>query len=540
MHRVFLLNETKDLAYDTLISELTLLNEIVPIVSHNAEDLEASIKENPLDLLLIIVDQAPSDVLIDIISLNRNLIYLRETHFVSIHRNALASGVQKSLMMGSKNIYLEPIERKRLIRAISDLVNDNPTFLDIPPEFHKVSPTPFSVELFGRIGKIYSEPLGDLHIETDVNIHNGRAIEVRSRIAQDLGLTGFRYVISSTSTVDIYYNYKYSYHLSWNSDASLKKKLATWISRNNPFFALPKTKVLWITDQFIKNLEVIFDKSLFSVRIRAPGRLTTSYLDSLNPQIICVGDLPEVTVNVLYLWISEKGIENVLLISTTGTSQSNWHYIPMDSIEKFKKEFVALVKPLLLTRISSSIKTAKYFNRNSHFSRCAIAFRHGKVISISTSHMILETNIDLGKNIVFQGHCSLLENPNGIGLYLKTLSTEPLPNSSLFHSICEIIPVSDQPNTAISKWIQSLSKPMSETQASESPWLNPRTIKKSVELFFLEAQPFIIDIGKLTIGVIIFGVLGILAYTFISPPNIHSNSPAEMNDVFSAIRGVFK
>jgi len=563
VYNILLLNDSRSSDVSSLIGELKQHQEINLVVAKNLRELEELFKKgHPIHLLFLVVNHEPSDPLFDLISRNRNMTRLRETHFVSLHSQASATGIQKALMLGVKTLFLEPIQRRGIARTLFNLLENDRSFTVIPSTVGENSKSlqSFScrVTAFGRIGKIYQHPVGDLQIETDLNLHPGRTIEVRTKLAEDQGLPAFNYTVASSTDQDTYYHYQNSYYLSWKAEGVLKEKMEGWINRNKSYFALPKTKILWVTDISEENLEPIFNKTLFSLYTQSPGRLTQSFLSRLNPRIVIAGDLPELSMKELQKWSHHLGhfgshpgdnplAQNERLFITTVTqAPPSWHFIPNSSPAQFTDEFLKVVKPFLLRRVSTSVKQAKYLSRTSNYSRCALSFP-GSVTPLSQSYMALDLSITLEKNTILFVQCSTLEDPRKFGLYLKALKTEPSGDPAVSRHICELIPMSDDPNPSLDQYIKSNNaetrskSKLTPRRSDPGPDVPPR----SGDLFFLKPQSTVFTILKQVLAALLL-LFGISLFLYNRIPRTEERHPSaneegisRMEQTLRAIRNAF-
>ena len=536
--RILILNESKDHAYSALVSQLSALEDVVIAEAEDTLDLQSHLKIHTIHLLLLIVKRAPSELFLQAISKSRNLTGFRDTYFISIHKEFLQFGIQKSLMAGAKTIYLEPVDPSKVLQEIKAILAGNLSYFPALPPFYKITPTPCRIEVFGRIGKIFMDPAGDLQVETDAKLSPGQSLAIRSLMAHDQSCSHFTYSVLSAANEDVYYRYHHSYHLSWQATSEMKEALTKWANANQKAFALPKTKVLWIRETALGNLEKALNKTLFSVHLESPGRLTHAYLCQLNPLILISENLPEISLQSIQSWIVEKQL-NPILISTASKPPAGWHSLLDDGVEPFEKAFIQLVKPILSERVSTSLREAKYLDRKSDYSRFSLSMS-GRLVSLESSHVILELENELEPNTIFYLNCPAFQGRGEIKLYLKVKRAEPLPRNSGFQLICELLPISDRPDLFFatwSKWVQAQAQTTGIETAPSNPVPADRT-----ELFFL--QPRFIGIGldtlKVIIGLCVAALLSLLIYLVFPKTEIHGVTPANMQSAFRAIREVFK
>jgi len=538
LQKILVLNEAKANSYKEVFAQIAQLDATSVVEVKSVPELENHLKSESIFLLVLIVDRTPSDQFIEAVSKSRNIAGFREAHFLSIHKRFYNYGIQKALMAGAKFIYMEPIDHRRIVQAIQTLLQGNLSNLSILPEFTKVTTIACRIEVFGRVGKMLSDNIGDLQIESDAKLTPGHPVRIRSLIAKEQGFDDLSYIVDSAKQDDNYYHYSNSYQLSWQADFKMKMKLAKWVEAHKGNFALPKTKVLWIRDTQLGAWENTLNKTLFSLHLQIPGKVTHSYLRRLNPRILIADRLIENTLNSVLSWLKENKESDLILISTHPQHLPNWRYIPLNHPKAFKLSLLSLTKPLLQRRISNSIRNAKYLDRKSNYSRCALSM-NGRLVGIEKCHLKLELENELERNTVFYATFPLSQGKNSIGIYLKMLKTEALHSTAGFVSICEIIPISDQPELFLGGWSK-----WAETQSQYAEVLIQ--FSNRAKLYFLESTltglfiRFCLDLVKVFIALAGIGFLCWLIYIIFPKAQIHSLVPSSSEDILRGIRDAFK
>jgi len=518
MPHIFILNETNDQTFDSLGKEIRLIDKPTVTVTHQLIDLENALTKDPLDLLVIIVNETPSEDLIHFISKNRNSTFLRNTEFISVHKRAQNAGMQKALMAGAKTLFLEPIDKEKIVQSINRFFNDNPWDKPVLPEFENPPhPIALKANIWGRIGMCHLDSVGDIQIETDVEVPVAKDVVIVSKLAKELGYSHFLYKVFEGSQKDTYYHYENNYFLSWEPTPDQKKKLTNWLAKTDEMvFAIPKTKVLWIRDEPLGAWEEVLDKTVLSVHVQKPGKVTHSYLERLNPRIILTHQLPEITRTHLQTWLDENDPEEKRVISADD----------FETPEAFQRAFQAMIQPYLVRRVSESTKHAKFFDRKSDYSRCAVVVE-GQVLAISRSHLRLGMPFNLAKNTVFLAQCQGLGNH-----YLKVIASQ-LHEGRGYRLVCEILPIS---NTQI------ISSPMAPKPPRR--FYSRRRPDLYVDIedkpYFIQSNTGISRVSKVLIGLIICVLLGALLHAAIPKFQGRDEGHSQMQKAMKSIRKAFR
>jgi hypothetical protein len=456
-------------------------------------------------------------------------------------------------MAGAKSIFVEPFDHQKIIHSIRAVLDGSYTWVPILPSFSKVPPLFCRIAVFGRIGKMFLDPFGDLQVEIDAHLKPGQSVQIHTPIAKDLGFFEFHYHVLTAASEDNYYHYAKSYHLSWDASAAMKKQLTQWGDRNRKIFVLPKTKVLWVSAEPLGELESALNKTLFSVHVQLPGKVTQNYLKKLSPKVIIVHSaaLPEATIQSIQGWVADRGSIAVLLMSTQSHATPGWVYISASSPQNFTEKFIEYVKPRLTDRVQTSIHQAKYFDRKSNYSRFALSVE-GQIVGIEKNHIELETNIELERNTIFYTDFSYAAGRNHFGIYLKVLKIEANQMKAGFLCVCEVIPLSDRPELSISgwpKWVWSHGSQQARfahpvNVAADS--LGQPSVPRHAKLFFLEpkyslsAYGISVDLMKIAIALSVITFVMLLIYWIFPTGELTGSVPAGTQEVLRGIRDAFR
>ena len=491
------------------------------------------LKKKTLSLVVFIFSEEPSQGLIDLISKNRNATHLREAGMVSIHRKTSASGLQKTLMMGVKTIFSEPIEKKLILHRIKATLDQTRPPVLLGSDFEKTAPLEFSGEVFGRVGKIMLSPFGGFQVETDARFPDKRTITMRTKIAKDLGMSKFHLNVQHTTLEDIYYQYGYGYRLLLDMDSILNKKFGDWI-KNDPgrCFVQPKTKILWVSSTAVDEVENLFDKNIFSLRVELPGKCTQAFLSNLNPKILVVGDIPQASLDSILKWL-ELAPKGDRMVFTTAHGHAHGHpsaWIRLQDLsrEALQATFMTLVRPFLNRRIESAMESGRYLSRKSDYSRCSFPIE-GKVLRSSGAYVELELGFILDKGCIFLAH-------HPFSAYLKVVYVEAFINKNTYHVTCEYVPFTEK----AAPFFKELQDQSVSTVMPRPEVMLPEISKSKNEPFFLEAKPFWRDFTKVAIGLIVAGIIATAIYILAPNTPLQSREPASMEDFFESVRNVFK
>lgn len=543
VHTLCVFNESKDPQYRDLGSLfLQDRNSEEGWALEYVESLAAFqsvLKTKPLSLLIFIFTEKPSQALLDLISKSRNLTHLRETEMVSIHKRSSAEGLQKTLMMGVKTLFSEPIEKKLILHRLRVAAEWTRPAVLVGTDFEKREQVAFLGEVFGRVGKILLSPLGDMQVETDLRFPDGRLVVMRSMIAKDLAMAKFHFHVAATTLEDTYYHYGYSYRLTLDADAILRSRLKSWIEgHQDSCFAQPKTKVLWVGDHLSGEVENIFDKSIFSVHVEKPGRATPAFLSRMNPKVLILGEIPEPTLRAVQAWLEGKPHGDRVVFTTVRGHPPGWIRLHDISPEAFKATFLTLVRPFLQRRLESSLESARYLSRKSDYSRCAFPIE-GKVLRSSDAHVELELDYIIDKGCIFLAH-------KPVSAYLKVVHVEAFLNKGTFHVICEHVPFSGKgqpllpPQERVTPSSELELAPAPAAKGGKTPAEPSFGTRDKIDLFFLQPKTVWLDLGKILLGLL--GIAGVMAvlYWVLPKTEIQAKDPAAMGDVFRSIRDAFR
>lgn len=526
--------------------------------------LEREIQSDFVQMVVLILDQGPSDELVQVISKSRSTSHLRQTKLVSIHRLQSQLGVQKSLMLGVRYLFQEPVRSEIVKTALLRLLQELPNYSAGGVAIHRVANMPFQAEVFGRIGKLWMSSFGDIQIETEANLPEGTQVELRSKFATDYGRYSFTYRVVDQSPFDTYYQYSHNYRLTLAESPESKEKiqgyLMNWMKGNRDSIALPKKKLLWISPNPLGQLEGVFDKTLFSVYSCLPGKLSQNYLDRINPKIILCEALPIQVESLVENWVRAQS-NRLLLISTASPSNPLWKKLnPMD-LKQFKSEFTHLVKPLLTESMQHELAKAKYLNRKSNFSRCAV-LGSGHIIGISRSHLRVELDIKIELGTIFLGICEQLGQGKSGGedlFHLKAIFKEEsgANRQKFIHQyICEILPVSEKAHPEIERLVQlfeqkqASEKQVEDLQGPEDPHekvvISPR---HKETLYFLERRRWWRSRSFLgTVAALILSLVWIvwsaksptgIIHGYISEDQKVDKTPTTMDELLKGLRNAF-
>lgn len=500
-------------------------------------DAEALLKQQRFDLMILIFDEEPSSGFMDMLSKTRNLSSHRDLTFAALLTKPSRTGIQKALTLGAKELIISPTDPKTLVRTVRKLSGGIERDLTVASYFHDITPIGCEIEVLGRIGKIYLDPFGDLQLETDVRLPAGRAIKVSCQMAQEQGAADFEYTVTASGQTNIYYNYSNTYRLGWLAGPERRQHLAKWIEKSKDVFAIPKTKVLWITEKPLGDLEASFNKEIFSVYAEHPHRLSLVYLHRISPRIVIAGDLDAPVRRVLEQWLGNDR-ESRMLVSTSVTAPAGWLHLSEQDPDAFKNAFIYLVKPSMKERVAEAVKSAVFFSRKSDYSLCAIPIE-ARVTAVSKSCVRMEAPFDFEKGVILPIRCPALEDPRGYGFYGKVLASKKAAREGFFSLTCEILPISDARNPIVMEFVESLDKKEDRALARK-----PRTVAiqpGKAELFFLTAKPVARNLGTILLAIVGVGLLFLLAYYYIPRPDYHSTQPTRsIEDIFRAFREAFQ
>jgi hypothetical protein len=424
-----------------LVEELSRRGEVTLILSREIGELEALLRLQACDVLLAIVDECPGEALSRVISKSRNVGGLLNLQFLSLHRRASPKGCRLALQLGAKMIFLEPVSAERVAQALLNASNRKSGGVRGDLHFYRIEPISCQIGVFGRIGKVFRAPLGDLRVETDVKFHKGALVSMNWKAAQDMKLTDDTFEVAAASSSDLYYNHRHGYRLSLRADAGAQAGFGEWMSSHGEAFIVPKTKVLDVGDQSLGPLDAAFDKKLFSLYALKPRYVTPEVLARISPKVVIVRTSDQGAIAVLKNW-SSVSAPSTVFFTTLAECSKDWAFVSDSSVDSFKAEAISLLKPFLRERVTNALTEAHFISRNSEYSSCEIKF-DGKVVALSRSGALIECNGLVEAGAVFQVNGSSLDDPYGTGLFAHVLDVRQLEVDGRCQLECEFLPVSD-------------------------------------------------------------------------------------------------
>lgn len=447
---ILIYTDTSDTSTQDEITELLWKYQIPFYLTKKADEIEKKLKQKKYDLLVLIFKNHVPYSIESVISKNRNLSNLRRTKLVAIHQKYNDSEIQKSLMLGIKEISVEPCEKEKIIHLATR------SFYSAPPIetqsarrlYFEIGPIPCKIDVFGRIGKIIKVPIGNLQIETNLILDKNEEINVTSRMSSDIGQEKINYSVLQSEGLEHYYNYEYSYILQLNSSSEVREALFKWTLTHDQEFTFPKTKLLWITDHLSTKIEEIIPKEIFSVYTLSENEFSYTRLERINPRIVVIENKNDRIIEILQSWEKIDNKSFKVVFNLFDKNHNRWEFIPNHGTEIFRQKFLTKIKDVLKVRVATSINQAHYMSRKSNYSRFATQME-GKIISTSEYQFKIELPHRITHGTIFRLHCSFLDDPSRSVIYARVINHHRYGNSGVYTHECSIVPDSMNPNQTL-------------------------------------------------------------------------------------------
>ncbi|MEE2743875.1 MAG: hypothetical protein VYD54_08215 [Bdellovibrionota bacterium] len=451
MSDLIIYNGRKETVNNQFLSHLKK-NHITFILVETLEDLIKNLKSQTFKGIHLYLGEIFQDKLFSLItkskvySSNRNLsLTIQFSHYYKAE-------FKRALLAGAKWIFVDPINSKELFNAIKGSLDN---FL--PPiktkEFERnITPLPCKISIFGRIGKIHKNPLGDLHVESNINLKSGDKIKIESNFKRNTEQDQHVYV-KNRVTDDIYYNFDYSYTLTstpffeenYNKkiEEEREKRVAQWIEKSKSDLVIPKTKVLFIGEPLSQQIEEGIEKKIFSLYNISPFQINEPFLQRINPKIIYLEKSSEECDLTLQNWMKKPTGEERLFLTNYKNNSTNATYLPIEGQKEFCENFTKVSEDLLRKRVSSSLENFHYLNRKSYSSRCSLDFTGLLLDATSYYTLVLSPHdVALGSIILLEGNTS--SNEQNFEVFIKVLYVEK--SKIQFNIYGQILPLSEKKN----------------------------------------------------------------------------------------------
>tara|TARA_Y100001954_G_scaffold17604_2_gene16312 strand:+ start:1970 stop:3541 length:1572 start_codon:yes stop_codon:yes gene_type:complete len=392
------------------------------------------------------------------------------------------SEFNRAVISGANWIIVDPIETSDLFRSIKGSVEKI-----LPPVKEKdfmggITPIICKISVFARAGKIHKEPLGNMHIETNLNLQIGDKVKINSLFKLNTEQDQHVFVKEKVEE-DNYYNYNYSYTLtsipffeeSYDETILNEKenRIKNWITKSKNDLVIPKTKCLFIGNKLPKEIEDSIEKNIFSLYQVTKDNLDGITLNRINPKIIYFESEDKSIQKLVNDWVENKNDpvnnKNVFFIRGYESESSDMPYLPLIEKEMFPKNFLNLLEPFLRERVETSLEKFYYINRKSVISKCNLELS-GFVLD-TTGYLILI----LSPSDVFPGTIILVEGAGStkeenFKIFIKVIYSKKSEDSLNYNLYGQILPLTEKMNRIFfpsekdkeeifsKKWVQKYEK----------------------------------------------------------------------------------
>ncbi len=434
----------------SLLIELDESTGFTHTFTSDTSEFELLLRQKYHDLLFLIIYEEPSTALQHVVLKAKNMAHVRESQIVALHAAYSSIGIKQTILLGARNIYLEPISNKRIIDDIKALIQGDNIYPPGAAAIQKLEPINCTIRVFGRIGRVYKDQPGDVQVESNLILREKQKVNLTSSIATDFGFSEFEYSAVKKSKNDIYFNFKNSYKLALNNSNLYKEKIQNWIKEKKDEFSFPKAKVLWITQKTLNEIEELFNDNLFSFYTKLPEKLDIFELERINPKAIVINTGSEKVYQTLNRWLTDFLPDKKILIQTVRSSKYNWQFIDISSATEFKKEFIEYTKPFLIEYVSEQIKSANHLHRKSRYSQCYFSSK-GIINGASQHYVAVLSDLNAEKDALIQIYSPEIDENPEIGFCGKVVDSQNTLNGKKTLLTCQILPVSNNLNLPLPK-----------------------------------------------------------------------------------------
>ena len=392
------------------------------------------------------------------------------------------SEFNRAVVSGANWIIVDPIETSDLFRSIKGSVEKI-----LPPIKEKdfmggITPILCKINIFARAGKIHKESLGNMHIETNLDLQVGDKVKINSLFKLNTEQDQYVFVKEKVEE-DNYYNFNYSYTLTsvpffeepYDKPILDEKenRIKNWIDRSKNDLVIPKTKTLFIGNKLPKEIEDSIEKNIFSLYQIHPKNLDKLFLNRINPKIIYIESENKNVKDLVIDWVENKSYHsnkrNVFLIKGYESENFDVPHLPLIDNGTFSKNFLNLLETFLRERVETSLEKFYYINRKSAVSKCNLELS-GFVLD-TTGYLILI----LSPSDVFPGTIILIEGAGqtketNFKIFIKVIYSKKSEDSLNYKLYGQILPLTEKMNRVFfptdqkkeeifsKKWVQKHEK----------------------------------------------------------------------------------
>ncbi len=416
----------------TEISEILELG-LTTVITSQLQDLEQLLRTSRFDILIWIFDPASNWKLEACLQKSRNFSQVRPLKILVLAKAMNRDHIDRVLQLGALWIYSNSARVDRWLPVVREILGLQ-SGMSLP-RMIQLDPLEVEIHCFSRIGKMHFHPAGALTVESNLQVKTGEMLKIQGAIADSLSGVNMVYGVKGVHQSNLYYRYKNRIELQPLFNLSADDWQA-WVQNHSTEWAVPKSKILWITSQYVYQKEVFFDKTLFSVYSESPQSLNAGVLARLSPRIILLDDSIGDTEGLLENWIkAQPSGSSVLLIR-------NGNPIKCFGSDGLTPEFTQVLKTFLTQRILHAGQESKFLSRNSRFSRISFMFA-GVLNEASSTHCSLLSRFDFKVPAVIGIRMVDPRAQVSYLLYARVMQSEFLADHVKYRLHCEWIPNGD-------------------------------------------------------------------------------------------------
>ena len=457
MTDIIIYNERKDPLSSNLLS-LLKSDGISYLLVETVEDLITNISNQEFKSVHICLNEVFPTKILETITKSKIYSFNRDLSITVQFSHYYFSEFNRAVVSGANWVMVDPIETSDLFRSIKRSIEKI-----LPPIKEKdfmggITPILCKISIFARAGKIHKEPLGDMHIETNLNLQIGDKVKINSLFKLNTEQDQHVFVKEKVEE-DNYYNFNYSYTLTSTpffeesyDKAILNEKenrIKNWIDKSKNDLVIPKTKSLFIGKKLPKEIEDSIEKNIFSLYQIGPDDLDEKILSRINPKIIYFESENQTIKDLILDWVENKNNpdnkRNVFLIRGYNSEESDIPYLPLSEKDAFSKKFLNLLEVFLRERVEASLESFYYINRKSAVSKCNLELS-GFVLDTTGYLMLIlsPSNVFPGTIILIEGAGQTKET--NFKIFIKVIYSKQAEDSLNYNLYGQILPLTEKMN----------------------------------------------------------------------------------------------
>jgi hypothetical protein len=305
-----------------------------------------------------------------------------------------------------------------------------------------VGPAEAEVRAFGRIGKVNLNPPGAISVETSLKVKVGEQLWMQGAGSDPYLEVKKLYQVAEVLRENLYYRYENRLELV-PVDQPSAEDWDRWLRGHKSAWTAPKTKLLWVTENYSVQRELFFDKNLFSVYVESPHGLTADALNRIAPRIVLVDERDDSAWSIIEGWRELQAGNPVLAVTPLSQAPAGWKQLSCFADQGLSPALHQELRAFLMSRISQGGRESRYLSRKSEISRVYFSI-DARLTAISKRLFSFTCAVDF--QIPTPVQIRLLEagREEAEPLFGRTVQSEFLADRSGYRIFCEWLPHSDE------------------------------------------------------------------------------------------------